>query len=146
MRPTGQPVVAYSPDKSEADGLSTSELLSRLSAELSRLIRDEVQLVRLELLRKSKRAGFGVGALGSAGMMAFFGAACLLAAAIVALSMVMRPWAAALLVGVVLLLGAGTAALIGRAALRHAVPSGLPEETVENLRADVRTVLEHAKR
>ena len=146
MNPNGQPVVTYPPDKSEADGLSTNELLSRLTTELSRLIRDEIQFVRVQLLRKRKRAAVGFEALGGAGVIAFYGGACLVAAVIVALAMVLRPWAAALIVGVVLVVVAGVTALIGRSVLRRSMPNGLPEETVENLRADVRTVMEHTKR
>jgi hypothetical protein len=42
----GQPVVAYPPSAGEADGLSTTQLVSRLAEELSRLARDEFQLAR----------------------------------------------------------------------------------------------------
>lgn len=139
-------MIAYPPSRTESDGVSTSELMSRLSDELSRLVRAEVELVRVEMLRTGKRAGFGFGALGGAGALAFYAGACLLAAAILALALVMPAWGAALLVGVVVLISAGVCALIGKKLVQHALPPGLPEETVENLRADVRTVKEHAKR
>lgn len=146
MTQSGQPVVAYPPSHGEADGLSTAQLVSRLADELSRLARNEIQLARMELLRNGKRAGFGAGTVGAAGVMAFYGGACLLAAAIVALAIVMPPWAAALVVGIALLIGAGMAGLIGGKALRRAVPGSVPKETMESVRADVNTVREHARR
>jgi hypothetical protein len=146
MTRPGQPVVAYPPAGGDPDRVSTGELLSRLTAELSRLLRDELRLIRVEVLRKGKRAGLGLGILGGAGVLAFYAGACLLAAAILGLATVMSPWAAALLVGVVVLVGAGLAAVVGKTLVRHSIPAGLPEEAVENLRADVRTVMEHAKR
>ncbi|HEY3630373.1 MAG TPA: phage holin family protein [Jatrophihabitantaceae bacterium] len=146
MSRSGQPVVAYPPANGEADGLSTSQLVSRLTEELSRLVRDELRLAQTEVLRKGKLAGVGVGALGGAGLLAFYGGACLLAAAIVALATVISPWAAALTVGIALLVAAGIGALVAKVALRRAIPGRLPKETVESLQADLHTVLEHAKR
>jgi hypothetical protein len=139
-------VVAYPPANGEADGLSTSQLVSRLTEELSRLVRDELRLAQTEVLRKGKLVGVGVGALGGAGLLAFYGGACLLAAAIVALATVISPWAAALTVGIALLVAAGIGALVAKVALRRAIPGRLPKETVESLQADLHTVLEHTKR
>lgn len=144
--PGASPVVAYPASHGEADGLSTAQLVSRLTDELSRLARDEINLARMELLRNGKRAGFGAGTLGAAGVMAFYAGACLLAAAIVALAIVLPAWAAALIVGIALLLGAGLAGLVGGKALRRAVPGNVPKETMESLRADVNTVKDHARR
>lgn len=146
MTQSGQPVVAYPASHGEADGLSTAQLVSRLADELSRLARDEIKLARMELLRNGKRAGFGAGTLGAAGAMAAYGGACLLAAAIIALAIVMPAWAAALVVGVALLLGAGLAGLVGGKALRRAIPGDVPKETMDSLRADVTTVMDHARR
>jgi hypothetical protein len=146
MTGSGQPVVTYPPSSGEADGLSTAQLVSRLAEELSRLARDEFQLARMRLQRNGKRAGLGAGTMGGAGAMAAYGGGCLIAAAIVALAMVMQAWAAALVVGVALLAGAGLAGVVGRKMLRGAVPGDVPKETMESLRADVDTLLEHARR
>jgi Putative Actinobacterial Holin-X, holin superfamily III len=146
MTQSGQPVVAYPPSPAEADGLSTAQLVSRLAEELSRLARDEFKLARMQLQRNGKRAGLGAGTLGAAGMLAAYGGACLIAAAILALAIVMPAWVAALVVGVALLVGAGIAGLVGRKALRAAVPGTVPRETMESVRADVQTLLEHARR
>ena len=70
----------------------------------------------------------------------------LVAAAIVALAIVMPAWAAAVVVGVVLLVVAGIAGRLGSKTLRAAVPVSVPKETMEKLRADVQTMVGHARR
>lgn len=146
MTGSAQPVVAYPRSPGEADGLTTAQLVSRLAEELSRLARDEFQLARMQFQRSGKRAGMGAGAIGAAGALAAYGGACLIAAAILGLALVMPAWGAAILVGVALLAGAGIAAMVGRKTLREAVPGSVPKETMESLRADVQTLLDHAKR
>jgi hypothetical protein len=58
----------------------------------------------------------------------------------------MPAWAAAVVVGVVLLVVAGIAGRVGSKTLRAAVPVSAPKETMENLRADVQTMVGHARR
>jgi membrane protein len=84
--------------------------------------------------------------MGVAGAMAAYGGACLIAAAIIALALVMPAWAAAIVVGVVLLIGASIAGMVGRKTLVSASPGNVPKETMDNLSADVHTLLEHARR
>ena len=45
------------------------------------MVRNEVQLARLETERKAKELGVGVGALGAAGVLALFGVGVLIATA-----------------------------------------------------------------
>ncbi|HEY3087982.1 MAG TPA: phage holin family protein [Jatrophihabitantaceae bacterium] len=95
--------------------MSTTQLVSRLTEELSRLARAEFQLARMRLQRNGKRAGLGAGTMGGAGAMAAYGCRCLVAAAIVALAMAMQAWAAALVVGVALIVGAALAGVVHEA-------------------------------
>jgi hypothetical protein len=46
---------------------STADLLKRLSEQTSRLVRHELELVKVELSEKGKRAGAGAGLFGGAG-------------------------------------------------------------------------------
>ncbi|WP_370948912.1 phage holin family protein [Amycolatopsis sp. cg5] len=118
---------------------SLGELVSDLSDELKRLVRDELRLGMFELQRKGKRMGLGAGLFGVAGLMALFGAATLVAAAVLALALVVPGWLAAVIIGVALLLIAGIAALVGKKEVQQAVPP-LPEEAIEGVRDDVDTV------
>lgn len=140
-----QPVVAYTgkhvpPESADHAGPTTAELVSRLGEQVTRLVRDEMRLAQKELTRQGKRAGVGGGALGFAGLVAAFGLGALAAAGGLALTRLVPNWAAALVTGGGLLLIAGFSALVGALVLRRVRP--VPEETLENLRTDVRTIRE----
>jgi hypothetical protein len=123
----------------------TAELVKQLSEQISVLVRDELKLAQLEMTRKGKRAGIGIGILGGGGLVALYGLGCLIACVIIAVSGVLAPWLAALMVGAVLLAVAGVAALIGKGRLQRATPP-VPEETVSSVKADVEEIKERARR
>jgi hypothetical protein len=120
-------------------------LVKQLSEEISRLARDEVRLATLEMTGKAKTAARGAGLFGGSGMIVLYGTGCLLAAAIIALAGVMRPWLAALIVGVALFAVAGVAALAGRSQLKRATPP-IPRQATESVKADVEQIKESAHR
>lgn len=121
------------------DAQSTGELISRISADVSRLVRDELALAKLELRGKAQKAGVGVGMFGAAGLLAVCGLGVLIAAAVLALALAMPAWLAALIVGVVLLAIAGVVALVGRERVGEATPP-MPERALESVRRDVDAV------
>jgi uncharacterized membrane protein YqjE len=122
-----------SPDK------SMGELVAQMSEQTSRLIRDELRLAQLEMTQKGKRAGAGAGLFGGAGLFAFFGLACLITAAIVALAGPLSAWLAAIIVAVVLFVIAGIAALIGKREVSQATPP-MPTEAVEGVKQDLQAI------
>jgi len=77
------------------------------------------------------------------GVVAVYGAGCLLACAIIAISGVVAAWLAALIAGVALLAAAGAAALQGRT--RKAAPP-LPGQAAAGVKADVEEIKERAHR
>jgi Flp pilus assembly protein TadB len=111
-------------------------LMSQLSSQTSRLIRDEMRLAQKEFQESAKHAGIGAGLFSMAGLLAFFGAATFIAAAIAALALVLPVWAAALIVGIVLFAAAGIAALIGRRQAQEAAPAA--PRTVQTVKDDIR--------
>ena len=125
--------------------LPIGELVSRLSKQVSQLVRDELRLALAELQEKGKRAGIGAGLTGAAGVIALFGLGALLVAVIAALALVLPVWAAALIVGGVLLLLAGGLALAGIGQVKRATPT-MPEQAIASTKRDVETVKESAKR
>ncbi len=145
-RPKGYPAAmdpnARSPDLEHA---STGELVTRLAEQVSALVKGELELARAELTEKGKRAGAGAGLAGAGGLLAAFGLAILLAAAVAALALVWPVWLAALVVGIVVLVVAGGLALAGRSQLRRAGPP-VPQHAARHVRDDVATVREAAKR
>jgi uncharacterized membrane protein YqjE len=124
---------------------STGELVKQLSEQVSVLVRDELKLAQLEMTRKGKQAGLGIGMLGGSGLVALYAVACLLACVIIAISGVVAAWLAALIVGVVLLAVSAVAALLGKGRLQKATPP-VPEQAVGSVKADVEEIKERAHR
>jgi hypothetical protein len=114
-------------------------LVHRLTEQVPELIRSELRLAQAELKQKGRSAGLGAGAFGAAGLLAIYGVACLLAAAIIALALAVEPWLAALIVGLVLLAAAAVAALAGKKSVQEAAPPA-PERAIAGLKQDVETV------
>jgi uncharacterized membrane protein YqjE len=122
---------------------STSELISQLSEQSSRLIREELQLAQAEVAQKAKRLGMGAGMFGTAGLIAFFGLATLITTAILALALLVDAWLASLIVMVVLFVIAAVLALVGKKQVARGAPPA-PERTMESVKQDVKTVKESA--
>jgi len=120
---------------------STGELVKQLPEQVSLLVRDELKMAGLELTRKGRFAGLGMGMYGASGLVALYAIACVLAAAIIAIAGEIRPWLAALIVGLALFVVSAVAALMGRSRMRRATPP-MPEQAVEGAKADVEEVKE----
>lgn len=114
-------------------------LVNDLTTQLPALIRSEIRLAQAEVAQKGKAAGIGLGMFSAAGLLAFFGLATLVATAVIALSLVLDAWLAALVVAVVLLAVAGAVALVGRNKLSEAGPAK-PERAIEGVKEDIATV------
>lgn len=123
---------------------STAELVKLASEQVSRLVRDELRLAQIELARKGKHAGIGVGLFGTAGFLALYGLAALFATAALALALVLPAWLATLIVAVALLAIAGVMVLIGRGQMKRASPP-VPAEAVDSVKEDIGTVTEAVK-
>jgi uncharacterized membrane protein YqjE len=114
-------------------------LVHDLSQQIPDLIRSELRLAQAEMTEKGKRAGLGIGMFGGAGLLAFFGLAGLLTAAILALDLVLPAWLAALLVALVLFVTGGAVALAGKKQVQQATPP-MPEHAVEGVKEDIATI------
>jgi uncharacterized membrane protein YqjE len=124
---------------------TTGELVTRLSGQISELVRGELTLAKAELTQKAKRAGIGGGLLGAAGVLALYGLGALVTTVIALLALVLPVWAAALIVAVVIFIVAGILGLLGKNQIQRATPP-VPENTVESVKRDVATVQERIKR
>lgn len=124
---------------------SAGALVKQLSENVSVLVRDELKLAGLEMSRKGKQAGFGVGMLGGSALIALYGMGCLIACVVIAVSGVVAAWLAALIVGAALLAGAGIAALLGKGRLQKATPL-VPEQAVGDIKTDIEEIKERVRR
>jgi uncharacterized membrane protein YqjE len=115
---------------------SFGELLSGLASDTSLLVKQEIELAKVEVSAKAKKAGKGAGMLaaaGVAGLMALFTLTLLL---IVILDAFLELWLAALIVLVLWSAIAAVLALSGKKKLQEAAPP-VPEQTTQTLKEDV---------
>lgn len=113
------------------------ELLKRLSQDLALLVRQELDLARVELVEKSKTVGAGAGMLSGAAVAGLLALGALTAFFILALSLAMAPWLAALIVTIVYGAVAGVLALTGKKKIEEATPL-VPQQTLDTVKEDVK--------
>ena len=131
-------------DRTEWNDASVADLLRRLSEQTSTLVRQELDLAKAELTQKGKQAGLGAGMFGAAGVVALYAGGALTAAIVLALSLAMKGWVAALIVAAAYGAVAGAVALLGKRRVQRAVPPA-PEQTLETVREDVRMTKQRAQ-
>ena len=120
------------------------ELVKDLSDQTSTLVRQELELAKVELTEKGKAAGIGAGMFGGAGLFGFFAFAALTACFILALSEAVSGWLAALIVAVVYGAIAGVLALTGKGKVQQASPP-VPEEARDSIKKDIESTKAHAQ-
>jgi hypothetical protein len=121
-----------------------AELMRELSQQTSTLVRQEMELARLELTEKGKRAGIGAGMFGGAGVVGFYAMGALTACFILALATAMSGWLAALIVAAAYGAVAGGLALTGKNKVQQAVPP-VPEQATTSVKEDVQWTTNRAK-
>jgi Putative Actinobacterial Holin-X, holin superfamily III len=130
---------------SAADDATVGVLVSRLTEQISQLVRDEFRLAQLETTRKAKKLGVGAGLFGGAGLVAVYGLGALVAAAILGLAAAVPGWLAAVIVGVALFAVAGLLALVGKKDVQAGTPP-MPRGAMASVRTDIETIKESARR
>ena len=121
--------------REEPGDSSLGDLFSRLTADLSKLMRDEVELAKVEInsaVQEARTAGISIGAAGFLGVMAFV---MLSFAAAWGLTEVVPEGVAFLIVGAAYGVVALALLALGRQRLKAVKP--VPEQTVETLKEDV---------
>lgn len=115
---------------------SIGALVGRLTDSLSRLLRDELQLLQVQIAEKGKSVGVGAGLFAGAAVFGLFGLGWLLTGAMFALATVLPYWAAALIVAGAVLLLAAILALVGKTVLQR----GKTPQPKENVMKDVEAI------
>ncbi len=114
-------------------------LITDLPGIVSDLIAAEIEQLKAELARKFKALGVGAGFMVAAAVILLFMVGVLLTAAILALSLVMPGWLAALLVALVLLIVAAILGWVGYSKFKAGLPP-VPTETIDSLKKDLNVV------
>jgi uncharacterized membrane protein YqjE len=115
---------------------STGELVKDLSQQASTLVRQEIDLAKVEMAEKGRKAGVALGALAGAAVAALAALGTLTAFLILALDGAMPGWAAALVVTLVWAVVGVVLGVVGREKLRE-TGSPIPEKTVDTLKEDI---------
>ena len=113
---------------------SLGELFSELANETSRLVRQEVQLAKIEFGQKAATVGKRVGLIALGGAIAYAGLLAVVAALILVLAHFIPVWLAALIVGIVVMGGGYLLIQQHLNALKNADLT--PRATVETLKQD----------
>jgi tetrahydromethanopterin S-methyltransferase subunit C len=124
---------------------SLLELLTEIPVLVRELVAGEIELLKQEMIRKLKALGVGAGLIFGAVIVLLGMVGVLLTAAILALSLVMPGWLAALLVAVLLLIIAGILGLVGYRVLKKGIPP-LPTQTIDGLKKDLNVIRGVGKR
>ena len=118
----------------EVSQTSVGELIGNISNDLSTLFRQEVELAKVELKAEASKAGKAGGMLGAAAFAGYLVVVLLSFALVAALSNVMDPGWAALIVAAIWGIVAAVLFANGRKKLKTVDPT--PHRTVETLKED----------
>jgi hypothetical protein len=108
--------------------------MSTLARDVSLLIRQELALAKSEITSKFGQLGTGAGLLAAAGVLAFAALLYLMAAGMMALSIVLPMWAGALIIAGVALAIAGALAIVGKSRMKTETLA--PTRTMRTLKED----------
>jgi xanthine/uracil permease len=123
---------------------SLGELFAELANETSTLVRQEMELAKVELTQKATKVGKDIGQIAVGGAIAYAGLLALLAALIIGLNALGLPlWAAALVVGLVVIAVGYLLIQRGRNALAN--ENMAPRETIESLKEDAEWVKQQTR-
>jgi Putative Actinobacterial Holin-X, holin superfamily III len=121
------------------DSRSLGDLVAELTNELSRLVRQEMELARRDVSSRLSQAGRGAGMVAAGGSLALGGLLVVLAAIVLALAAAgLDSWVAALIVGVGTL---GIGYLIVKAGLTRVTRTSIvPAGAIESIKEDAKWV------
>ena len=113
---------------------SIGELFSELASQTTTLVRQELQLAKVELSQKAAQVGKEVGLVGLGGAVAYAGFLAVLAALILVIGQFIAVWLSALIIGIVVM---GIGYFLSQQhlnALKHL--DAAPQATIDTLKQD----------
>jgi uncharacterized membrane protein YqjE len=112
------------------------ELVKQLASETSTLVRQELELAKVEMAEKGKKAGVGAGLIGGATVVGLAALGAFTAFLILVLDGVLPNWAAALVVAAVYAAIAAVLALRGKERVQE-TGGPVPEQTKQSIEEDL---------
>jgi len=121
---------------SNAGEPSIGSLFTDLTDDMGRLVRQEIELARVETMQKVTKAMRSVVMLLAGGLVAYAGLIVVLIGIAILLGEIMPYWASSLVVGAVVLVVGAVLIGTGRSSLQNMTV--VPEKTVESIKEDAR--------
>jgi uncharacterized membrane protein YqjE len=125
----------YRDEYPDVEGRSVGDLLGKVTADLSTLMRKEVELAKVEIKEEATKAGKASGLLAGAGLVGYLVLVFAALALMFALDAAMPIGWAALITAIVLGVVSAVLFVVGRKQFQQVNPK--PEQTVETLKEDV---------
>jgi hypothetical protein len=133
------PGASYTNPRNPKTKQSLAELVSALPSLVVTLVKDELTLLKSEVVSRVSKLGIGAGLIAAALFLLFFVFAVLVAAAVLGIATALPAWLSALIVAGGLLVIAVILILVGIAQIKKGVPP-VPEESITSLKKDVNAV------
>ncbi len=131
--------VTSTPESHATTERTLGQLVADASADVSSIMRSEIELAKVEVKSDLTKAGKGVGMFAGAAVLGAYGFGLLLLALAWGIQALGLPvWAGLLIVAVLLFVVAGVLALIGKKAI--AKVQGKPARTIDNAQQTVQAV------
>jgi uncharacterized membrane protein YqjE len=121
---------------------SISDVLRDIATNIQEIVRSEIRLARVELTEEGQKFATAARALAIGGVVALYGIGFVLLAALFALELVSPSWAAAIILGAVLLIGAWIAVSAGLSRLKQLKA---PVKTMQTVKEDALWIKEQPK-
>lgn len=119
-------------------------VVQQVVADVTTLIRHEIELAKTELGGKIKAAGIGAGMLSASAVSGLITLACLTAVGALLLALVLPAWIAVLIVTILWAVVTAALAIVGKRKVENAAPF-VPEQTIENIKEDLAWARRRAK-
>ena len=117
------------------DDRSVSEVLQDIFGNLQDIVRSEIRLAKTEITTEAAKAASASKILATGAVLLIYAGGLLLLASVYALSTVLQPWLAALVVGALVLVVAAILVSTGRRRMKVVRPAA--ERTMKNLKENV---------
>lgn len=114
---------------------TVTDVLQDIVGNVRDIIRAEIKLAAVEVKQKAQAAQKPAITIAAGAVIGLYALGFLLLAAVYALTLVVAPWAAALIIGALLAIGAAVFLSAGQAKLKQINP--LPEKTVHTVKENV---------
>ncbi|QFG67593.1 phage holin family protein [Ornithinimicrobium pratense] len=127
--------------QSRTDGTSSrtlGQLVSDVSADISQIVRGELELAKLEIKQDVSHAGKGAGMLAGAAVFGLYGLGLLFLGLAGVIAIWLNWWAGLLIVAGVLFVVAAILAVVGKNAMQRV--KGKPERTIDQAQQTVDTL------